>query len=92
MSIDIYRANGKFTFTPGAGTLHASIELAAPHNVDFDRNLLIVPSVHAPEFTPGEALLSAHSRYFGMRITQSNMNIEAHDPTPEPRKKGRKRK
>jgi hypothetical protein len=92
MTIDIYRTNGKFTFTPGAARPHTSIEVTSPCNIDFDRDLLIVPGVHAPEFTPGAALLSATAGYFGMRVVETRMSIDEIEPTSTPPRKGRKRK
>jgi hypothetical protein len=92
MTIDIYRTDGKFTFTPGTARPHSSIAVMAPCNIDFERDLLIVPSVHAPEFTPGAALLSATAGYFGMRVVETRMSVEEIEPTPAPPRKGRKRK
>jgi hypothetical protein len=94
--IGIYRGeDGKPTFRAGGPRL-GTIACDRPHELDVEYDRLIVPSVKdGPEFTAGQALMSAYCRIFGMTMASETLELESatsEGARPATGKKGRKRK
>jgi hypothetical protein len=96
--IAIFRGeDGKPTFRAGGARL-GMIACDRPHALDDRTDRLIVPSVKdGPEFTAGQALMSAYCRIFGMKMATESETLEPESATsegarPTTGKKGRKRK
>jgi hypothetical protein len=96
--IGIYRGeDGKPTFRAGGPRL-GTIACDRPHDLDVEYDRLIVPSVKdGPEFTAGQALVSAYCLVFGMKMATESETLEPESATsegarPATGKKGRKRK
>jgi hypothetical protein len=91
--ITIYKGteiNGKrpMTFLPN-GAPFATVACVREHNLDYDEDRLVIPSVNDPSFTASGAFMAARSAMFGLRLATQETPPET--PTPEPPRK-RKRK
>jgi hypothetical protein len=89
--INIYRGTEvnrrrSLTFLPN-GTACARIVCTREHSMDYEDDILVIPSVKdGPEFTADQAFLAARSTMFGLRLDAIDTPAEV-PPPPAKRKR-----
>lgn len=89
--IDLYtgtevRGRRRKTFLPH-GTACSRIACTREHEVDYEGDRLIIPSVKdGPEFTADQAFMAARSTMFGLRLNPFDAPTEV-PPSPPPKRK-----